>query len=482
MQCTLRASGPGFVPNVSNHSTRRSGRRARALATIVGVAALAFGAVAWSDQDALQQQPAPENARDAVTPLESSFRGPPLFREFNAITDALHRKLQNAPPVIRDSEITLKPRVYYYDQEQPDGTIKEAVAGGGSLEYRSGLMLDRFHLGMELFTSQPIYAPADRDGSLLLKPGQESYTVLGQAYVAAKLGEAHELTAGRSVYDTPYVNRQFNRMTPNTFEGVSMKGAFKLGTESKQFDYLVGYLSDIKQRNSDTFIPMSQAAGSTEDHGTAMTELLFSAFGASIGLAEYYTPDESNIFYAEATFTPSLTGKWDAKLSVQGTDERALSGGTVLGSPVLGREYAVRATLSRDNAVASLALSTASDSGGVFSPWGNSPSYTKGVIKNTARPGEYGALTSLSYGFARAGLEGLSAMVIAGYYWDARSPSDGTPLQDEHEVDLSMDYKVPKGTLRGLWFRIQRNFLHGKGDPEATQEWRVILNWEIPLL
>ena len=45
-----------------------------------------------------------------------------------------------------------------------------------------------------------------------------------------------------------------------------------------------------------------------------------------------------------------------------------------------------------------------------------------------------------------------------------------------------MDYKVPKGTLRGLWFRIQRNFLHGKGDPEATQEWRVILNWEIPLL
>jgi outer membrane OprD family porin len=481
MQCTLRASGPGFVPNVSNHFTRRSERRARALATIVSVAALAFSAAAWSDQDALQQQPAPENARDAVTPLESSFRGAPLFREFNAITDALHKKLQNAPPVIRDSEITLKPRVYYYDQEQPNGTIKEAVAGGGSLEYRSGPLFDRFRLGMELFTSQPIYAPEDRDGSLLLKPGQEGYTVLGQAYVAAKLGDTHELTAGRSEYDTPYVNRQFNRMTPNTFEGVSLKGAFKVGTQSKQFDYLVGYLSDIKQRNSDTFIPMSQAAGSTEEHGTAMTELLFSAFGASIGLAEYYTPDSSNIFYAEATFTPNLTGKWDAKLSVQGTDERALTGTTVLGGAVLGREYAARATFSRDNAVASLALSTASDSGGVVSPWGNSPSYTKGVIKNTARAGEYGALTSLTYGFARAGLEGLSAGAIVGYYWNARA-NDGTPLQDEHEIDLSMDYKVPKGWLKGLWFRIQRNFLHGKGDPEATQEWRVILNWEIPLL
>ena len=482
MECTLRASGPGFVRNVFTRLASRSDVQARALALAAGVAALTFGALAWSDQDSLQQQPAPENARDAVTPLESSFRERPLFRELNAITDALHKKLQDAPAVIRDSEITLKPRVYYYDQEQPDGTIKEAVAGGGSLEYRSGLLFDRFHLGMELFTSQPIYAPEDRDGTLLLKPGQESYTVLGQAYVAARLGEAQELTAGRSVYDTPYVNRQFNRMTPNTFEGASLKGAFKLGTQGKQFDYLVGYLSDIKQRNSDTFTPMSQAAGSADAYGTAMTELLFSAFGASIGLAEYYTPDTLNIFYAEATYTPTLKGKWDAKLSVQGSDERALTGGTVLGSPVLGREYAARATLSRDNAVASLALSTASDQGGVVSPWGNSPSYTKGVIKNTARPGEYGVLTSLSYGFAQAGLEGLSAMAIAGYYWNARSPSDGTPLQDEHEIDLSLDYKVPKGTLRGLWLRIQRNFLHGKGDPEATQEWRVILNWEIPLL
>jgi len=131
--------------------------------------------------------------------------------------------------------------------------------------------------------------------------------------------------------------------------------------------------------------------------------------------------------------------------------------------------------------VASLALSTASDSGGVVSPWGNSPSYTKGVIKNTTRAGEYGALTSLSYGFARAGLVGLSAGAIVGYYWSARA-TDGTPLQDEHEIDLSLDYKVPKGTLQGLWLRIQRNFLHAKGDPEATQEWRVILNWEIPLL
>jgi hypothetical protein len=458
-----------------------AGTRAGVHASIAGIVALVLGAAAWSGQDELQQQPAPENAREAETPLESSFREHPALRELNAITDALRSKLQDAPPVIRDSHITLKPRVYYYDQEQPDGTIKEALAGGGSLEYASGLLLDHFRFGLELFTSQPIWAPEDRDGTLLLKPGQEGYTVLGQAYVMAKLGEAHELTAGRSVYDTPYVNQQFNRMTPNTFEGASLKGALTLGAQGKRFDYLVGYLSDIKQRNSDTFIPMSEAAGSTADYGTAMAQVLFSAFGASIGLAEYYTPDTFNIFYAEATFTPRLAGKWDAKLSVQGTDERALTGGKVFGNDVLGREYAMRMTLSRDNAVASLALSAADERGGVVSPWGSSPSYTKGIIKNGTRPGENGALTSLSYGFGHIGLEGLSAVAILGYYWNARTVT-GTPQQDEREIDLSLDYKVPKGVLNGLWFRLQRNYLHGKGDAEATQEWRVILNWEIPLL
>lgn len=160
MECTLRALGSGFVRNVFN--TQVAWERvavARALARVVGVVALAFGAATWSGQDALQQQPAPENAQETTTPLEDMFRERPVFREINAVTDALRSKLKNAPPVIRDSQITLKPRLYYYDQEQPDGTIKEALAGGGSIEYRSGLLFDRVRFGAELFTSQPIYHP-----------------------------------------------------------------------------------------------------------------------------------------------------------------------------------------------------------------------------------------------------------------------------------------------------------------------------------
>ena len=121
---------------------------------------------------------------------------------------------------------------------------------------------------------------------------------MGQAYAEVKYWD-QVLTAGDSEYNTPYVNRQFNRMTPNTFEGVSLKGSIT-GLQAKNFDYLVGYLSKIKQRNADEFVPMSQLLGTADNYyGTGIAQFLFKAWGASIGLSEYYTPQNLNIFYAD---------------------------------------------------------------------------------------------------------------------------------------------------------------------------------------
>ena len=45
----------------------------------------------------------------------------------------------------------------------PDRSCRrsEAWTLGGSLEYVSGRFEDRFQIGAELFTSQPLYAPED---------------------------------------------------------------------------------------------------------------------------------------------------------------------------------------------------------------------------------------------------------------------------------------------------------------------------------
>ena len=59
----------------------------------------------------------------------------------------------------------------------------------------------------------------------------------------------------RQLVNQPYINPIDNRMTPNTFEGITAGG--KVGV----VEYLAGYLWKIEPRNEDDFIFMSQQAG-----------------------------------------------------------------------------------------------------------------------------------------------------------------------------------------------------------------------------
>src|SRR6266850_2977635 len=65
---------------------------------------------------------------------------------------------------------------------------------------------------------------AARYGTSLLQEGQRGYAVLGQLYARVKLFEGQFLSLYRQIYDTPYMNRNDSRMTPNTFEGYSLQG------------------------------------------------------------------------------------------------------------------------------------------------------------------------------------------------------------------------------------------------------------------
>ena len=455
----------------------------------------------------MNQEVAPDSAQQVSTPLQRAFANLPGGLQLNAITDWTRSQLQNTPAFIRDTELTLKPRTYFFYQDNavtsaspPDQsecisgdeeqcsrtthTTREAWAIGGSIEYKSGWLEDHFRIGAEYFGSWPLYAGPNAGATLLLSPSGGSYTVLGQAYGQLKFGD-QVLTAGDSEYNTPYVNQQFNRMTPNTFQGVSLKGSFT-GLGAKDFDYLVGYLSKIKQRDSTEFIPMSQVLGSANEYyGTYLAQFLFSAFGASVGLSEYFTPQNLNIFYAEAAWTPRVSGNYGVKLSAQYTNERTVGSASLsdlLQSVPLASNAALRATFSYQRSVASLAYSLTGADGSIVSPWGSNPSYTDGSIRNGNRANEQAGLLNYSYDFLELGAPGLSARALASYGWNARDPSTKERLPNQWELDLIADYKIPEGTFKGLWFRLQRNEMRYAGGMNSTTQWRAIVYWETPLI
>ena len=147
--------------------------RARA-ALFVGVALLALlvGAMAWVGSAAAEDAPPPP-------PLAE---GPPLERLFAPVKDAM----KDLPPFLRDTDLRIHFRTYYFNREKPDETENEALAFGGWLSYKSGWLFDTFGIGATFYGSAPLYAPDDKDGTLLLKSGQEGYYVIGEAYAALR--------------------------------------------------------------------------------------------------------------------------------------------------------------------------------------------------------------------------------------------------------------------------------------------------------
>src|SRR6476619_440869 len=171
-------------------------------------------------------QPAPADSaltsteQGRTTDLDDSFGD---FREW---------RLEKRRQAFKDTKFEFNLRTFYFDRSDFSGAEKQAWAIGGWVGVKTGYFLDHIAFGATLYTSNPIYAPDDRDGTGLLAPGQNNYTVLGEFYAELRIVKDVGITVGARGYDTPFINRNDTRMTPNTFEAIVLQGRLKLGTSS----------------------------------------------------------------------------------------------------------------------------------------------------------------------------------------------------------------------------------------------------------
>jgi hypothetical protein len=214
-------------------------RRNRLSWGVVPAAALLTFSAPASERE-LDVAPAPSSADEIETPIEQVF---PEEVERLLPFPRLRRQLQNLPPFFADTQIEARYRTAYLRKDRTTDELSEAWAMGGSLHYRSGWLEDIFALEIEGFTSQPIVAPDDRDGTLLLEPGQKGYSVLGIANGTLRY-KGLVLRGYRQYFDLPYLNRQDNRMTPNTFEAITLQKS------EGEFKFTTGYVWKIKSRSS----------------------------------------------------------------------------------------------------------------------------------------------------------------------------------------------------------------------------------------
>jgi hypothetical protein len=416
------------------------------------------------------------SAEDAPPP-------PPPMAPLERLFAPLREPLKDLPPFFRDVDVKAHFRTYYFNRTKPDDTVNEAWTFGGWLALKSGWLLDTFAVGATLYGSAPLYAPDDRDGTLLLKPGQEGYYVPGEAWGALRYKDYVLIRGYRQLVDVGYVNPADNRMTPNTFEAVMVTG------KASWVEYFGGYLWDIKQRNSDTFIAMSAAAGVKGEHdGVALAGVRLTPLPRlRIDLNNAWGIDMFNTLYGEVDYLHPINDDWKVRVSAQFTDQRAVNEALVPGN---GRHWSTQVggvrtqVLFRELTLVG-AFSITGSGNTIQTPWGSYPGYLSLIDQDFNRANEKAVLIGAAYDFSKILARGLSAYTNIAWGWDAINPITRVRAPDQTEYDVTVDYRPPwlmPAFLKGLWFRARAAVLDQEDARRTGYQFRLILNWERDLL
>jgi len=434
-----------------------------------------------AQEDIDTEEPIPSSVDEIVAPMDRLAEKKPVRP---GVFPWLKEQLKGYPPFLRDTTIGLNLRSFYLRRSNYDGSINEAWAMGGSLSYNSGWLYDRVSAGATLYTSQSVYAPESREGTNLLASGQQGYTVLGQVYARVRLYEETILNLYRfGEYNSPYLSKNDNRMTPYTYEGYTVLGRVGETDDGPRLVYGGGYITKIKDKTANRFVWMSEKAGAEVKRGVAVLGGRYSFGGFSLGAIDYYSDDIINIGYAEASYRLDMPKDLGIRFAAQFTDQRSTGSNLLTGSSFSTNQVGMSTDVSYRSTILSLLYTTNSRGQNLVNPWSGYPGYTSAMVTNYSKAGVSAFGTKISYDFSRLGLEGLAAYVLYVHGWGMVDQTTKAPLPDENELDADLQWRPKWSLLEGLWVRGRYGIVHQyQGPKQYVHDCRMIVNYDFQLM
>lgn len=378
----------------------------------------------------------------------------------------------------RDSQVTVHLRSYYFDRLNPGDVTNAATALGGWLGYQSGWIADRVRFGVVGYTSQKLWGPLDKDGTLLLMSGQESYSVIGQSWATLKLFDEQLLTGGRFEVYQPEISPTDNRMTPITYSGGNLTG--RIGPAH----YYAAYLNATKPRNSEHFINFVQAAGVNSPTSEPLYLLGLWSPGEQPWrwhLSSYYVPNVLSSNYADTSYLLPLPNEYRLRLGAQAMLQYGVGQGLLTGPDFSTWSGGLRADLAHRGATATLVYQQTGRGGDYQAPYSGWAGYTYMIVKSFNLAGMKAWMVSGRYDFAEQGLPGFETHAAVVYGYDAINPSTGAAQPNWTEYDLTLDYRFTDKRwpewLRPFWIRGRAAYVD-MGSAGDIQDYRIILNYE----
>jgi outer membrane porin, OprD family len=385
-------------------------------------------------------------------------------------------------PFLRDTTLELHPRTYYFVRDNFDGSKNQAWAGGGWLAYHSGLLANTFHIGATFFTSQPIVAPDNEGGTLLLTNEQDPINTLGIAYLGAKFWR-QDLIVGRQFVDTPLINRRDNRMIPITFEGATIRS--DTGKDAR-FEYIAGYLQRFRPRDSNDFDNISQGFAINDvDAGTPFGWFRYRPNdNLSFAAENYWVEDTINTGYVEAIYKfPRRAGWPQFELAANLITQNSVGGDLLTGPPsFFTYQGSARFTVDFGDLALLFVASTTGKENEINFPLGTKPNYTDLQQLSFDNAGEEAAGLGATLKLDKVGLKDVTATAFFVWGWDAINPTTHASLPNEQELDLALRWQPSDDRWKGLsvWARYADVFSTGTAR-DTQPEFRFIVDYTIPL-
>jgi hypothetical protein len=405
-----------------------------------------------------------------------------------------------ADPFFKDAKAGYHFRTFFMNKDNPNGSANEAWAAGGWLYGRTGYWRDFLQLGATYYFSLPIYAPEDKDGTQLLRPGQDPIYVLGELYARLRY-EKQTLTLYRQEIDMnyprpsgvrsnrsdlTYLGRLDNRMVPVTYEAALLGGPIPLAAPGiEALRYWVGYSWDAKPRDSNDFISMGEAIGAkSSDAGMSIVGLQWSPMKDFWTQAWYWrSSDVLQIVYLDLDYVNRLSKESYFRLATQYTNQNSAGGTDLTGQTFSTWNWEAYGEFGWQWLTLYGAYSTIGDGENIRTPFSSGPIYTQQLTRSFTRAGEdtwqLGVGVNLDQ-FVR----GLSFWVDYTDGRNAVNPKTKAALPNETEVDVGMiwTYREKGSIFDGFRARARYGWV-ADDTPTGTQrgtDFRVDINWPIP--
>jgi hypothetical protein len=424
----------------------------------------------------------------------------PLTAGLCSVAGVSAQPIAAADPFIQDAVIGFNARTFFMDVEDnskpPASTQKEAWALGGKLFGRTGYWNKTLQLGASYYLSTPLYAPDDKDGTLLLAPGQHTISVLGELYLRLKY-ESNALTVGRQEIDmgyqrpsgvrsnradATYVGRVDNRMVPVTYEAALFGGQY-----DDSLTYYAGWVNKAKLKNSEDFVHAGSAIGAAgSDAAMWMGGLQFAPI-KDLWLQGWYhkVNDVIRIGYLDGDYVYRLSTASYLRLAGQYTDQRSEGSNALTGTPFSTSNAQAYGEFGTDWLSLYGAYSRTGSGADIRLPFSSGPIYTQQISRTFVRAHEsawqLGVGTDLG-----SWASGVSAYFDMTSGKSAITPGTGASLADEMEYDAGAVWAFrQKGSyVDGLRTRIRYGWITDQtpvGDKRST-DLRIDINLPINLL